>query len=105
MLAVVDLYRLGYDLDYWRTNNGQEVDFVLYGEAGIVAIEIKRAAKISSKELRGLEAFGRVYPMASLYMFHGGDNRMYIDDITLIPIKEALVELPQLLDTDAVKGH
>ncbi len=94
--AVNDLHRLGYDLFYWRTSNGQEVDFVLYGEAGVIAIEVKRAAKIRSKELRGLKAFGRDYPIASLYMFYGGDTRRYIDDVTLIPIKEALVKLPQL---------
>ena len=36
--AVNDLLRLGYDLYYWRTANGQEVDFVLYGEKGLIAI-------------------------------------------------------------------
>ena len=75
---------------------GQEVDFVLYGEAGIIAIEVKRAAKIRTRELRGLKAFARDYPMASLYMFYGGNTRMYIDDIALIPIEEALVNLPEL---------
>ncbi len=33
---------LGYDLFFWRTVDGLEVDFVLYGEAGLVALEIKR---------------------------------------------------------------
>ncbi|HHL35510.1 MAG TPA: ATP-binding protein [Desulfobulbaceae bacterium] len=96
LLAVNDLHRLGYELFYWRTSNGQEVDFVLYGEAGIIAIEVKRAAKIRSRDFRGLKAFGRDYPMASLYMFYGGDTKMYIDNITLIPIEEALVKLPEL---------
>ena len=96
LMAVNDLYRLGYELFYWRTSNGREVDFVLYGEAGLMAIEVKRAAKIRSKELRGLKSFARDYPMASLYMFYGGDERMYIDDITLIPIEQALRELPAL---------
>ena len=96
LLAINDLHRLGYELFYWRTSNGREVDFVLYGEAGIIAIEVKRAAKIRTKELRGLKAFGKDYPMASLYMFYGGETTMYIDDITLIPINEALRRLPQL---------
>ncbi len=96
LLAVNDLHRLGYELFYWRTSNGREVDFVLYGEAGIIAIEVKRAAKIRAKELRGLKAFGRDYPMASLYLFYGGDTRMYIDNITLIPVEEALQQLVQL---------
>ena len=96
LLAVNDLYRLGYVLYYWRTSNGLEVDFVLYGEAGLIAIEVKRAAKIRSKEFRGLKAFARDYPMASLYMFYGGDTKMFIDNITLIPTREALTELPVL---------
>ncbi|MEA3548963.1 MAG: ATP-binding protein [Thermodesulfobacteriota bacterium] len=98
LLAVNDLYRLGYELYYWRTSNGLEVDFILYGEAGLIAIEVKRAAKIRSKEFRGLKAFARDYPMASLYMFYGGDTKMFIDNITLIPIKEALMELPVLCE-------
>lgn len=96
LLAVNDLYRLGYELYYWRTSNGLEVDFVLYGEAGLVAIEVKRAAKIRNKEFKGLKAFAKDYPMASLYMFYGGETKMYVDNITLIPIKEALGELPVL---------
>ena len=96
LLAINDLHRLGYELFYWRTSNGREVDFVLYGEAGIIAIEVKRAAKIRTKELRGLKAFGKDYPMASLYMFYGGETTMYIDDVTLIPINGALQRLPQL---------
>ncbi len=100
LLAVNNLYRLGYELYYWRTSNGLEVDFVLYGEAGLIAIEVKRAAKVRSKEFRGLKAFARDYPMASLYMFYGGDTKMFIDNITLIPIKEALMELPVLCGSD-----
>ncbi len=96
LLAVTDLYRLGYDLYYWRTGSGLEVDFVLYGEAGLIAIEVKRAAKIRSRELRGLKAFGRDFPIASLYMFYGGDRKMFVDNITLIPLKEALVGLPAI---------
>ncbi len=96
LLAVNDLHRLGYELFYLRTSNGQEVDFVLYGESGIIAIEVKRAAKIRNKELRGLKAFGRDYPMASLYMFYGGETTMYIDNITLIPVQEALQQLVRL---------
>ncbi len=96
LLAVRDLHRLGYELFYWRTSNGQEVDFVLYGEAGVVAIEVQWAAKVRSRELRGLKAFARDYPQASLYIFYGGDTTMYIDDITLMPVQEALRQLPSL---------
>jgi len=97
LLAVNDLHRQGYKLFYWRTSNGMEVDFVLYGEGGIIAIEVKRAAKIRNNELRGLKAFARDYPMASLYLFYGGDKEMFIDNIALIPTEKALSRLPDLL--------
>ncbi|MCJ7603525.1 MAG: DUF4143 domain-containing protein [Desulfobulbaceae bacterium] len=95
--AVNDLYRLGYELYYWRTSNGQEVDFVLYGEAGLIAIEVKRAAKIRAREFRGLKAFAKDYPQATLYMFYGGDKKMFVDNVNLIPAKQAITTLPALL--------
>ena len=48
---------------------------------GDVAIEVKRAAKIRTKELRSLKTFAKDYPMASLYI--GGETTIYIDDINL----------------------
>lgn len=68
----------------------------VFDRISLIAIEVKRAAKIRNKEFRGLKAFARDYPMASLYMFYGGDRRMFVDNITLIPIKEALEELPDI---------
>ena len=96
--AVNDLLGLGYDLYYWRTANGQEVDFVLYGEKGLIAIEVKRSAKIRSKEFRGLKAFARDYPQAELYMFYGGEKEMFVDNINLVPLNKAITSLPVLLD-------
>ncbi len=51
---------------------GVEVDFILYGEEGIVAIEVKRAAKIRRQDLHGLKAFIHDYPMAKAFLFYGG---------------------------------
>ena len=97
IMAVNDLYRLGYGLYYWRTSNGQEVDFILYGEKGLIAIEVKRAAKIRKKELAGLKAFSKDYPEAKLYLFYGGNKKLFLENITLIPIEEAIANLPALL--------
>jgi predicted AAA+ superfamily ATPase len=49
--------RLGYDLYYWRTEGDMEVDFVLYGEKGIKAFEIKRTGKVNSNMTSGLRVF------------------------------------------------
>jgi predicted AAA+ superfamily ATPase len=95
--AINDLYDLGYTLYYWRTSNGREVDFILYGSNGLIGIEVKRAKKIRNREFGGIKAFGKDYPMASLYMFYGGDKRKTIGDIELIPINQALPSLPDIL--------
>jgi len=95
--AVNDLLGLGYELYYWRTATGLEVDFVLYGEKGLIAIEVKRAAQIRTSELRGLKAFARDYPQAVLYMLYGGNRELFIDNITLLPIETALPRLSELL--------
>ena len=96
--AVNDSWDLGYDLYYWRTANDLEVDFILYGEKSIHAIEVKRARTIRRRELSGLKAFLKDYPMARGYLFYGGDRRMYQDGIELIPVSEGIRTLPMLLN-------
>lgn len=95
--AINDNYCLGFDLYYWRTQHKVEVDFVAYGEKGLLAFEVKRKAKISSKDLQGLKSFATDYPMAKLYLIYGGKQREYHGNIEVIPFVEALKELPNLL--------
>lgn len=44
-----------FDINFWRTKSGIEVDFVL--GKGEVALEVKGARRIGRKDMRGLEAF------------------------------------------------
>ncbi len=46
---------LGYEINFWRTRQGAEVDFVLGG--GQVAIEVKGARHIENRDCRSLHAF------------------------------------------------
>ena len=96
--AVNDNWGLGYDLYYWRTANDLEVDFILYGKKGIHAIEVKRARTIRKREMSGLKAFLKDYPMAKGYLFYGGDRRMYQDGIELVPVLDGIKGLPALLN-------
>lgn len=100
--AVNDLFGLGYELYYWRTASGLEVDFVLYGEKGLIAIEIKRAARVRNSELRGLKAFASEYPQAVMFFLYGGQKELFVDNITLLPIGTALSKLPDLLNPKPV---
>ena len=52
------------DLHFWRTRAGTEVDFVVYGESGLQAFEVKNARKVHSADLRSLRTFRDDYPEA-----------------------------------------
>lgn len=95
--AVNDYLECGYQLYFWRTKNGLEVDFILYGPEGLIAIEVKRSAHVHSKNLRGLKEFKKDYPPARCYLFYGGSTPLYMDDITVLPIEHALRNMSQLL--------
>ncbi len=97
LCAVIDYYRLEYSLFFWRTSSGSEVDFVLYGPRGIVAIEVKHTDKIFPRDLKHLNLFKSDYPEAKRYLFYMGNHREYYDDIEVIPVAEALTRLSDLL--------
>ncbi|MBU1487802.1 ATP-binding protein [bacterium] len=89
---------LGYKIYYWRTSNNTEVDFVLYGEKGIFAFEVKRTGRVASPMLRGLRSFLVDYPLARAYFVYGGERRMRQEAIEIIPISDILKELPGILE-------
>jgi predicted AAA+ superfamily ATPase len=95
--AVNDYLECGYQLYFWRTKNGLEVDFILYGPGGLIAIEVKRSTHVHSKDLRGLKEFKKDYPPARCYLFYGGSAPLYMGDITVLPLGQALRNLDQLL--------
>jgi predicted AAA+ superfamily ATPase len=95
--AINSYFDYGYTLYFWKTLDKHEVDFVLYGPKGLMAIEVKRSKKIDSADLKSLKAFKADYPVAKLYIFYGGERRLYFDEIEAIPFSEALKTLPTLL--------
>lgn len=97
LLAINDALGLGYRIFYWRTSNNLEVDFVLYGEKGIRAFEVKRTARIFKPILSGLRAFLKDYPAAGAYFIYGGKRYMREGNVEIIPIEEALGKLPAVL--------
>jgi predicted AAA+ superfamily ATPase len=95
--AVNDYQALGYGIHFWRTKHGLEVDFVLYGPRGLLALEIKRAASVNPSDLRALREFKRDYPEATCMLLYGGEQSLFLGDIRVIPIREALHGLEKIL--------
>lgn len=98
--AINDYFRLGYNLYFWRTSNNVEVDFVVYGEGGLFAFEIKRSRFISRSDLSGLKAFRNDYNVAQCYLLYGGNHEEYHDNIHVLPFTEGLARLIKILKTN-----
>ena len=73
------------ELYFWRTTKGVEVDFVLYGQSGIVAMEVKNTSVIRVQDLRGLKTFKMDYPESTAVFLYRGTEKMMIEDIHCIP--------------------
>ncbi len=97
LIALNSAFDLGYKIFYWRTSNGKEVDFVLYGPKGLLSFEIKRTSRITSTMLGGLKSFLADYPMAKAHFVYGGNRRMYEGKIEVVPVLEILKNLRTLL--------
>lgn len=95
--AVNDYYDLGYQIYFWRTKMGTEVDFVLYGEKGLHAFEIKHSNQVNSKFLKGLKQFLGDYPESTATLIYLGKEREYHGKINVIPMADFLSELPEFL--------
>ena len=77
-------------LHYWRTRAGAEVDFVVYGESGLQAFEVKNARKVHPSDLRALRAFRQDYPAAETAVLYRGSRRLRIDNVWCLPIDDFL---------------
>ncbi|MEK7466543.1 MAG: ATP-binding protein [Planctomycetota bacterium] len=92
-----DYGNLGYGLHYWRTAAGEEVDFVLYGERGLRAFEVKASERVRSEDFRGLRKFMEDYPGAKACLVHLGSRRWHDRGVDVVPVAECLAELNRWL--------
>lgn len=98
--ALNDYLGCEYGIYYWRTRTNLEIDFVLYGPCGLLAIEVKRSPQVQFKQTRALREFKKDYPPARCYLFYGGTVPQHLEDITVLPIDYALKNLGQVLTSD-----
>jgi predicted AAA+ superfamily ATPase len=80
-------------LTYWRTHAGAEVDIVMESGNRLIPIEVKRATRVGSYDLRGLasflEAFSRRAPFG-VVLYNGEDALRASERIVLVPIARIL---------------
>ncbi len=80
-------------LYFWRTRSGAEVDFVLYGEDGIWAIEVKHAQQIRNNDLKGLKSFQEDYPESVCILLYCGSETLKIGNVFCVPVFDFLKNL------------
>ncbi|HEV7669713.1 MAG TPA: AAA family ATPase [Thermoanaerobaculia bacterium] len=80
-------------LYFWRTRKGVEVDFVLYGESGFWAVEVKNTTRVRPQDLRALRAFREDYPEAEALLVYRGTEQLRIDGIWCLPGEAFLRDL------------
>lgn len=95
LTAYRELNKKRYDIAYWRTKSGLEVDFIIgKGEA---AIEVKISSSVHKKELKGIIEFTKEYsPVHSIVVSLEENKRIlkYEDrTITIYPVEEFLSDL------------
>jgi uncharacterized protein len=88
---------LGYELSFWRTQDQLEIDFVLYGERGLLGIEVKRASRFRESDLRALQTFCEDFPVTRAYFLYTGETRYKFGAIEVWPLQEFLPNLESLL--------
>jgi predicted AAA+ superfamily ATPase len=77
-------------LHFWRTQKGEEVDFVLDNE---IAIECKATANVSEKHLHGLKSIANAYRMRRLILVCRVAHPLRIGEIEVLPLANFLDQL------------
>jgi predicted AAA+ superfamily ATPase len=78
------------ELYFWRTRSGVEVDFVVYGDAGFWAIEVKNTDRVRDEDLRALMAFREDFPESRALFVYRGSERLARRGILCLPSEEFL---------------
>lgn len=79
------------ELFYWRTRAGVEVDFVVFGEAGLYALEVKSRGKVQPMDVSGLKAFKRDYPEAKVALLSPSPSVRAIDGVPCLDLGQFLM--------------
>ena len=83
------MYR--YNINFWRTKSGLEVDFIL--GRGEVAIEVKGTSRVDNRDFNALIAFTEQYSPRQAFMVCNEKTKRVHRGITVIPWKEFLQDL------------
>lgn len=82
---------LHYEVNFWRTKSGVEVDFIL-GQ-GEVAVEVKGTSRVDSTDLRPLKTFIQEYRPARAFVVCNENAPRMHENIRILPWRDFLAML------------
>jgi len=74
---------LNYELHYWRTTSGMEVDFILGDHE--TAVEVKSTSQVGSRHMKGLRQFAEEYKVKHLILVSNDPFPRKISGVELLP--------------------
>lgn len=91
MLAYRSYNDLDFEINFWRTKTGLEVDFILAN--GQVAVEVKGTNRVNSRNLRPLYAFNEEFAPRQSFIVCNERRRWLSRGVIIIPWREFLEDL------------
>jgi predicted AAA+ superfamily ATPase len=82
-----------FELSYWRTRSGVEVDFIVYGADGFWAIEVKNTRNVRGEDVRALRTFRSDYPECEPLLLYRGEDRLVVNGVRCVPVNAFLTSL------------
>jgi len=82
---------LEYEINFWRTKSGMEVDFIL--GKGEIAIEVKGSSRVDNRDLKSLSAFIQEYSPRKAFVVCNEKAKRVHGQITVIPWRMFLDDL------------
>jgi len=91
LIAYNSYNELDFDINFWRTKSGLEVDFILGN--GEIAVEVKGSSRIDKRDLYPLNAFLNEFPSTRTFIVCNEKTERIVDQIRIIPYRQFLSDL------------
>lgn len=79
-----------HEMFHWMTRSGLSVDFVVQGDTGLFALDVRNTLAVKPEDLRGLRAFGKRHPESRRVLLHRGTEHGERDGVLCLPCEDFL---------------
>jgi uncharacterized protein len=80
-----------HELHYWQTRSRAEVGFVVYGDSGLYAVEVRNSKRLQPADLTALKSLAEDYPQCRRYRLYRGSDRIMRDGVSCLPCEDFLL--------------